>query len=275
MFRLLEEMDNKAPYSLRSIGYLEDLEQIDEERLYTYYESILNSDLIDIFIIGNIDSNKIKDLLVKNFIINTLKKPSESHYLLPSKTRRIIKTVKERKDINQSHLVIGCKLDELTEMEKKYVMNIYNFILGGGTDSKLFTNVREKNSLCYSVHSTYQPVANLLIIKAGIDSRSYKKAVSLIKKELSNMQKGLFDESDIEKAKVTYLSAFDELEDSPSSIIGTYAAGEYLGYDCLEERKKKILEVTKDMVVAVSKKVHMDTIYLLEGGNIDATDEDE
>ena len=154
-------------------------------------------------------------------------------------------------------------------------MNVYNFILGGGTDSKLFQNVREKNSLCYSIHSTFQPTSNLLIIKAGIDASSYKKAVSLIKKELTNMEKGDFEESDIEKAKITYLSAFDELEDSPGSIISSYVSCEYLGYDNLEERKNKITEVTKKMVVDVAKKVHADTIYLLEGGTIHETNENE
>lgn len=275
MYRLLEEMDSKAPFSLRSIGYLEDLEEIDESNLYTYYESVLNSDLIDIFVIGNIDSEKIREIFLKTFPINTLKKPSQSHYLEPSKYRRRPKTTKEKKDINQSHLLLGCKLEALTEMEKKYVMNVYNFILGGGADSKLFQNVREKNSLCYSIHSTYQPTSNLLIIKAGIDASSYKKAVLLIKKELNAMEKGEFDDSDIEKAKITYLSAFDELEDSPGSIVSTYVSSEYLGYDTLDIRKQKIKEVTKQMVLDVAKKVHIDTIYMLEGGSLDETNENE
>lgn len=275
MYRLLEEMDSKAPFSLRSVGYLEDLEEIDESNLYAYYESVLNSDLIDIFVIGNIDSEKIREIFLKTFPINTLKKPSKSHYLEPTKYRRRPKTTKEKKDINQSHLLIGCKLEDLTEMEKKYVMNVYNFILGGGADSKLFQNVREKNSLCYSIHSTYQPTSNLLIIKAGIDASSYKKAVLLIKKELNAMEKGEFDDSDIEKAKITYLSAFDELEDSPGSIVSTYVSSEYLGYDTLDVRKQKIKEVTKQMVLDVAKKVHIDTIYMLEGGSLDETNENE
>ena len=275
MYRLLEEMDEKAPFSIRSVGYLEDLEEINEANLYSYYESVLNSDLIDIFVIGNIDSEKIKDLFKEMFLINTMKKKTESHYLEPVKPKRKIKTIKEKKDINQSHLLIGCKLDALTDIERKYVMNVYNFILGGGTDSKLFQNVREKNSLCYSIHSTFQPTSNILSIKAGIDASSYKKAVSLIKKELTNMEKGDFEESDIEKAKITYLSAFDELEDSPGSIISSYVSCEYLGYDNLEERKNKITEVTKKMVVDVAKKVHADTIYLLEGGTIHETNENE
>ena len=42
MYRLLEEMDEKAPFSIRSVGYLEDLEEINEANLYSYYESVLN-----------------------------------------------------------------------------------------------------------------------------------------------------------------------------------------------------------------------------------------
>ena len=69
MYRLLEEMDKNALFSLRPIGYLEDLQEIDESNLYSYYESVLSSDLVDIFVIGNIDSEKVQQLFLENFPI--------------------------------------------------------------------------------------------------------------------------------------------------------------------------------------------------------------
>ena len=63
----------------------------------------------------------------------------------------------------------------------------------------------------------------------------------------------------------TSLSTFKELEDSIYSMMSLYVSKEYLDLDLLEERKKEIEKVTKEDIIKFSKKIHMDTIYLLEG----------
>ena len=263
--RASEETDKKASFSFNATGYLEDLEKIDEKKLYDYYTSILKSDLIDVFIIGDINEGEIKKEFENRFKIKTIKKDSESHIIIHDKYRKRVKTVCEKQDFEQSKLIISFKLDSLTKFESEYVIRIYSFILGGGPSSKLFREVREKNSLCYSINSSYSPTFNLLKIKACINKESFKKCVNLIKKELKNMEKGKFEEEDIEAAKATYISSFESITDNPSSIINTYVAHEYLGYDLIEERVKNINKVNKEMITAITKKIHMDTIYLLEG----------
>ena len=175
------------------------------------------------------------------------------------------KTSKEKQPLEQSKLFVGCKLDKLTPFEQKYVMNIYSFILGGSPNSRLFMNLREKNSLCYTVSSTYQPVFNLLTIKAGIDACNFKKSIELIKKEMKNIEKGLFDEDEIKAGIVTYKSTFKEIEDSAFSILNAYTSCAYLDYDPLEKRTKEIEKVKKEDIIKVAKKIHIDTIFLLEG----------
>ena len=48
-------------------------------------------------------------------------------------------------------------------------------------------------------------------------------------------------------------------------MMSLYVSKEYLDLDLLEERKKEIEKVTKEDIIKFSKKIHMDTIYLLEG----------
>lgn len=265
MMRTLEEMDKTNPLSFHSCGYKEDLDKIDVNSLYEYYLSVLKSDIIDIFVVGDVDINKIKEEITNKFKINTLKRKTERSFIDYDKFRARTKIIKESFDINQSKLVLGCKLANLTEEERKYTLLLYSYILGGSPDSKLFKTVREKNSLCYYIGSNVRAVGSILTISSGINKENYKKTVSLIKKEIKNMEKGNFDESDLEKAKITYIASFKELLDSPRAIINNYLAHEYLNYDLIEDRIKNIETITKDMVVAVSKKVHLDTIYLLEG----------
>jgi len=264
--RLLEEMDNdKLAYN--PIGYLEDLENITNKELYKYYEELIKNNLIDIFIIGNIDPIKTKEFIFNNFNINTLKKQGISHYIKHKKIRKRIKTVKEKMALEQTKLCLGFKFDELTEFEKKYVLNVYCFILGGGPDSKLFKNVREKNSLCYNISCSYKPVNNIMIINAGINKEDSKKCINLIKKELLNMNKGKFSSNDIEAAIITYINSLKDIEDSLPSILKIFESHEYLDFDLIDERCINIKNVTKEDIINLTKKIHLTNIYLLEGDN--------
>lgn len=144
-------------------------------------------------------------------------------------------------------------------------MGIYSYILGGSPDSKLFKTVREENSLCYSISSSFSAVNNLLTIKAGINAKDYRKTIHLIKKEIKNMEKGNFSEENIASGITTYLNAYKQVLDSQDSIISNYVAHEYLNLDLLEERRSNIKKVKKQDIKNVAKKISIDTIYLLEG----------
>ncbi len=264
--RCLENMEPNSIISYRSSGYIEDLEKINSKDLYKYYMSVLNSDIIDIFVIGNINEKHIKKIIDENFSgIKTFKKPSESHFIKSKRTRFLPKTVIEKQKINQSKLVLGYKIDKMSDFELRYVLNVYSYILGGGPDSKLFKNVREKNSLCYYISSVGAPLNSILTIHAGINKKDFKRTTALIKKEVYNMKKGKFTNDDIMKAKITYVNSLKELEDNQDNIISLYAGIEYLKSDDLDTRFLKINKVTKKDVMKLASKIHLDIVYLLEG----------
>lgn len=264
--RMLENMEPNSYLSYRSSGYMEDLEKIDSKNLYKYYESVLNSDIIDIFVIGDVNERNVRKIVEQNFSnIKTLKKPTESHFIRPKKTRLVPKKVIEKQKINQSKLCMGFKIDKMTDFELRYVLNVYSYILGGGPDSKLFKTVREENSLCYYISTSSLPLNSVLTVNAGINKKDFNNAVSLIKKEVLNMKKGKFSDEDIIKGKITYINSLKELEDSPQSLLSLYAGIEYLKSDDLNQRFIKINKVTKADVIKLSSKIHLDTIYLLEG----------
>ena len=264
--RMLEELEPNSCISYRKCGYLEDLEKMDPKKLYEYYEAILNSDIIDIFVIGNIEDYYVKKIIGENFKnIKTLKKPTESHFYTPKPHKFFPKKIYESQKINQSKLVLGFKISKMTDFELRYVLNVYSYILGGSADSKLFKTLREENSLCYYINSIAQPLNSIIIVNAGINKENYKQAVELIKKEVNNIKKGKFSNEDIIKAKVTYVNSLKELEDSPDSILGLYSGIEYLKSDDIASRLSKMNRVTASDVVKLASKVHLDTIYMLEG----------
>ena len=236
MIRLYEEMD-KGPLSYRTAGYLEDLDKITETNLYDYYKSVIENDNIDIFIIGDINNNYQE--LFDKYIPNTIRKENTlSHYLNLDLNNN--KELKETISNNQSKLSIGLRLKELNDFELEYVLSLYSTILGGGTNSKLFKTVREKNSLCYYISSSVSIIAKIITIIAGINKDNYDKAISLIKDEIENMKQGNITEKEIEDAKKIYISGCMEIYDSASSIISNYLSKEYADLDLVEDRIKKI-----------------------------------
>ena len=262
---LYKNMCPKNSISFNAAGYLEDLEKMDEKNLYDYYKKVLDTNSIDIFVIGDININSFEKIIEENFIIKNSKRKKINHYVKQDNFRKTPKNVKIQRDVNQGILLLGSKLKNITPFERLYVLTVYNYILGGGPDSKLFREVREKNSLCYHISSTHSGLTDLEIIRSGIDSKNYKKALKLILEQIKSIEKGDFEEEQIETAKINMLSALKELEDSPNGILNLYEAHEYVGYDLLEERRKKIKEVTKKDVMKLSKKIYLDTVLLLEG----------
>lgn len=270
MMRMLEKLDPKSPISYRT-GYLDEIDKIDEVIVYDYYKSMLHSDYVDIFVMGDIDFVEMRDMISKMVPINTIKKQKDDVYINHTTFAKRLRKTEEEENLSQAKLVIGCKIAKLTEFENKYVLPIYSDILGGPSYSKLFQNVREKNSLAYYIYTNYRRADNVLTVSSGINKESYNKTLKLIKSEFENMSKGNILEDELNRAKEDMLSIIQNIEDKPLLLLNSYMWQFMYGLDDIETRKKKIFTVTIDDVKNISKKVQMDTVYLLHGGDKDET----
>ena len=267
--RLLEEMSDGSPLGYNVLGYLEDLDKITSESLYKYYLDILKKDIVNIFIVGDLDFNDVKRIIASNMQINTIKRNGISHIITQNNIRKRVRIVKEKKDIKQSKIYFGFKIKNPNFFEMNYVSIIYSYILGGGPDSLMFKNIREKHSLCYYISSSIYKVANTMIINSGIKAKDAKKVISLVKKEVKKMAIGKFDDKYIDNGKEMFLNACDEMYDTPSDLLNSYINNEYLKYGLIEERKKEIMKVTKKDIMRLASKIYLDTIYILEGDDKD------
>ncbi len=267
LIRMSEAHDKTSPISYRMTGYLEDLDKITEENLYEYYERMLDNDYVDIFILGDINEKELLPIIKKYFKFKKVKKRKASYYLPNKKPRKRRLFAKETTKNSQSKLAIACPITKMTDYEKNYSLLLANIILGGTGDSKLFKEVREENSLCYTIRSNYNRLDNLMVINAGIDNVNFDKAVELITKNIQDMKKGKFTDSDINVAKEFYKTSAESLMESPSRIINEVLTEEILGVEPLSERVRKIEKVTKKDIMRACKKINMDTVFLLEGGN--------
>lgn len=241
------------------------LSKITNESLYDTYIDMINNSEVDIFFIGNIDSKFLEDILDEYFSSRGNISFDTNHDDII--TLKDVKEVKEKSNFKQSKLCMGFVIEPMTMFEKLYVLPVYNFILGGDSDSLLFKNVREKNSLCYDIHSNFTPIYSILRVYSGIEAKDYEKCVSLVKEMHQNMIDGKFNLEDIEKVKLNYKASYLETMDNPSSILNTYEAHVYLGYDFILDRINNIEKVDKKMIQDFASKVHYQATYFLEGND--------
>ena len=264
LYRLLETTEN-MPYSYSSFGNIGDLEKITVDSLYEYYKKVINENYVDVFVVGDVDSAKIKEIFKKYFKVNTFKKAKYDILVPELKVRQKVLKKVEHDDVNQTQLTVLCSLNGLSEFERKYVLLVYNELLGGSSNSLLFDTVREKNSYAYYVNSIHKAYDNILMIYAGIEPGNSDNVLKLIKKTLQNISKGNFDDSLLENSKRTIISGIKASKDSPAGIINTYYAKVLVNSLEFDERIKNINKVSKEDVMNLSKKVLMHTLFLLEG----------
>lgn len=264
IFALLQHMGDYA-YSYDQYGYLSDLKNIDEAKLYEYYKKVLMNDLVDVYVIGNVDSNEIKEYFINNFKINSFKKEKMNVLIDEVLPRKRVKVFKEEDDVNQTKIAIGLRFNDVSEYERKYVLYVYNEILGGSGNSLLFDTVREKNSLAYYINSIAQGYDNLLIIYTGIDKDRVDLGLKLIKKTIKDIEKGKFTSDMFNNAINMITSSLKLSLETQPSVINNYYAMNILNSDDINTRISKFEKVTKEDVINFSKKIKMDTIFLLEG----------
>ena len=264
--RCIEEMYKDKPYSLYKYGNVKDLENINAKNLFEQYNNLINNCKIDIFVSGDVEEN-IKETVVSNSNIQNLK-DRDAVYVINNKESRekeekTEQEISESMDINQGKLIIG--LDILKEKDSdKYTALAYNAILGGIPTSKMFQNVREKNSLAYTAASSFIRQKANIFIKCGIDIQNYEKAVELIKEQLEDMKKGNFTDKNIEEAKINIISTINFIPEEQDTEIIYCFSQKLSGYEMnYEEYINNINSITKEDIVELANRVQVNTIYFL------------
>lgn len=249
--RCLESMFADESYALYKYGLVEDLSNINEIDLYAYYKELLKNCKIDLYVTGNnIDNIKVPEISSKNL------PQIENLHVAPEKPS----IVNESQDVTQGKLIIGLDVGN----SDKAVVSMYNTILGGGANSKLFQNVREKASLAYSAGSSYIRRKNVILIQTGIEIENYDKAVKIIEEQLQDMKNGKISDEEFNSAKQLITSSIELIEESKEDMITFYfdqnLFDEHLN---VTEYKEMIKKVTKEDVIKIAQKVKEDTIYFL------------
>lgn len=261
--RLIDHMCSGEKYSIHTHGYEEDLDAINGENLSAYYDSVLATDEMDLYVLGDIDVAAMEEQVTSVFS-RTQQEVSGQTAEEEFEKRSDVQEIIETQPIQQAKLHLGYRTNSTYQDEDYIALQVFNGLYGGFPNSKLFLNVREKHSLAYYAASRIESHKGLLLVFSGIEPTDFKKAQTIIDEQFAVMQAGDFTEQEVEEIKSLIISELKETLDSPYGIIELLYQ-QVVGNKTLtpEDFIEKIKQVTKAEVEAVAQKVELDTVYLL------------
>lgn len=264
--RCIEEVYKGEKFGIFKYGNIQDLEKIDSKSLYEYYKKFINKCKIDIFVSGNLNED-IDTIISENENIRNLSEREPTFSKLKIENRKISteeKVVFESLEVTQGKLELGLDVD-IKDEDLKYDVMVYNNILGGSANSKMFQNVREKAHLAYVASSNYFRHKNNIFINCGIEINNYEKALAIVREQIEDMKKGNFSNDDLTNAKKCIVEAIKTIYDEQDSQI-TFYFGQELSKNniTVEDYMKRIEKVSRDDVINIAKKITINTIYFLK-----------
>ncbi len=243
---------------------INDIYSITAVDLYNHYKNILKTSPIDIVVEGNFDEDFVVESIKQNFKFERgeiIEIPRGEF----SKKVDEVKIVEEKMDITQGKLVMGYRANvDYMDNDKYYSLVVGNSVFGGGAHSKLFNNVREKESLCYYVYSSVEKYKSIMFVSSGIEAQNYEKAVKIIKEQLEDLKNGKITDQEISNSKSALINSAKSVTDNIGGMSEfSFAQSFAKTNSTVEDLIKSIEKVTVDDIVNAVKDIELDTVYFL------------
>ncbi len=263
--RLKEIMCSNQACGIGLDTMLKGINDTDKNMLYNAYFEMLSRANIAVTACGRLNADKLEEK-IRGFVSNIkARNPIEERYKYITETGDV-KYVKESMDMNQSKLDIGFRTMMKDRKDNYRAYSIMTDIFGGGPYSRLFTNVREKMSLCYYCSANFTRDIGVIALQSGIENENYDKALEEILNQFDIMKKGEFSDSELEASKKSTIDSYKGLDDSPMRICYFYAAQVF--DERIRSKDEIIREITfigRDQVTEAASNTSLDTVYFLAG----------
>ena len=266
MNRLLRLLCREDTFGVPRLGEAEAVAKITPETLYAHYRKVLRSSPIEIFYVGSAEGAFVAELLMP--LVTKL--GARGTRLLPQTPFHPCEKsdVVETMDVTQGKLCMGFVTPIINRQKEFAAMQLMNVIFGSGMTSKLFVNVREKMSLCYSIGSGYYGTKGILLVSAGIDFDKEQLTREEVLRQLSVCREGGISEKELKAAKEALLSSLRSTHDAPSAIEGYYSTAALSGLVFSHSEYMEAVEAaTVADVVACANSLELHTTYFLKGGS--------
>lgn len=261
--RLVEIMCADEVFGLKRYGTAEKIRECTEKSLYNTWQNLLKTAKFEIMYVGETSPDLAEAVFTKAF--DGIVRQTQTVETEIIRSAENAKHISEEMELSQSKLVMGFRAGTAIPDTDVNATRLMCAILGGTASSKLFCNVREKQSLCYYCSSSYDRVKGIITVDSGVEAENIEKAEQGILNEIEDMKKGNITDFEIEAAKMAVVNSFRSTNDTVGGIESWYVNQIFDDkFRSIEEMSEAISSVTKEQVVASAQKMTLDTVYVLK-----------
>lgn len=227
------------------------------------FQKMLREDRLDIFLLGEFDDYRMLQLF-NRFPFEDRQKDLVFDY--QQEFSNIVQEKLEVREVNQSVLQLGYSFPTRYGDKDYFTLLVFNGLFGGFAHSRLFTEIREKEGLAYTIGSHFDIFTGLLNVYAGIDKKNRNRAMQLINRQFSTIRTGRFSEALLKQTKKMLQVNLKLAGDSPKVLIECSYNGQYLkNHYSVDDMIDNIDKVNKADVMQLTKNIKLQALYFLEG----------
>lgn len=259
--------ENSPEQKIPSLGVVEEIDKITARSLAAYYQEMMANDQIDIFVVGDVDSDKAAEAVAQLPFEPRETAHPELFYTQPQVN--IVKERQVREPIVQAKLNLAYQTNVYYDEPERFALMVFNGLFGGFPHSKLFMNVREKESLAYYASSSVDTFRGFMSVQTGIDEKNRNQVLRLIHEQLESLRNGEITDLELAQTKAMLRNQYLLSLDSPQAAIEASFLDSWLPKTKLsdEEWLKRMESVTIKEIQQVAEQIELQAIFFLAGGN--------
>lgn len=262
--RLIEEMYKGKPYGVSKCGTEEEVEKITGQSLYKAWREVLSHAFLRVNVISRSMPNGLFDVVSQKLSEIDRENITGSPVCTPTEKAKKVNTVTENLDIAQGKLVMGFSSETYGDEESTAALSVMCDIFGGGPYSRLFSNVREKMSLCYYCSASSVKAKGLIMVDSGVEKENAETAQKEILNQLEIIKKGEFTDTEFDSSIKGMTDSLNSYNDSQGLLDVWYSVKIFKDKLLSPEDSAELLcSVTRDDVVRAAKGVNLHTVYKL------------
>jgi len=247
------------PYSLEPSGTVDSVEKLLRDDVVALYKKIFAPQNMIISIVGDFDEQ-----MVGTWIDTVLTKLGSRKFIAPEikniSEQKKPRTTKFTKDTKQAHIFLGYKTCDINSRDM-YSIKVLSSVLSGQS-GRLFMNLRDKQSLAYTVTPVemFGPQPGYFAVYIATENSKIDKAIMEIKRELSELKNKKIDKEELARAKNFIMGRHAIAMQSYGEQASNMALDELfgLGYDSVFNYSKNIMAINADDIITVANKYFID-----------------
>ena len=217
------------PYGVCPLGGAEEALRIRYQSLTKFYREALRTSPVELFYCGGAEPGRVEEAVRRAFM--TL--PGGGSRILPESVPSPgggeFRHVTENADTEHGTMILGFRYHRSAPADDP-ALAVFHALFGGGEDSRLIRDVREKLAACDWASSSVDRFQKVMLVSADIGSGSEEEAENAILGELRQLADGKIAPEELANARRNVAAAYLRGLDKPADLCDFRLEQSLLGF---------------------------------------------